>query len=81
MHRSPPQSMIRVKLVFKNKVNKLGVFIKNKSPVVAKRFNQIEGIKFDQTFTHVECLESITLLGFKLFKMDVKIVFLNGFID
>ena len=55
--------------------------------MVAKGYNQEEGIDFDETFAPVARLEAIRLLlayayfmKFKLFQMDVKSVFLNGYI-
>ena len=56
--------------------------------MVAKRYNQEEGIDFDETYAPVVRLEAIRLLlvfscymNFKLFQMDVKSIFLNGFIS
>jgi len=53
--------------------------------LVAKGYNQIEGIDFDETFAPVARLEAIRILlsfacykGFKLKQMDVKSAFLNG---
>ena len=55
--------------------------------MVAKGYNQEEGIDFDETFAPVARLEAIRLLlayacfmKFKLFQMDVKGAFLNGYI-
>ncbi|GJY84511.1 retrovirus-related pol polyprotein from transposon TNT 1-94, partial [Tanacetum coccineum] len=51
-------------------------------------YNQQEGINYDETYAPVARLESIRILlayvcalDFKLFKMDVKCAFLNGFIN
>ncbi|CAL9078723.1 unnamed protein product, partial [Musa textilis] len=56
--------------------------------LVAKGFNQEEGIDYEETFTPVARLEAIRMLlayasskDFKLFQMDVKSAFLNGFIS
>jgi hypothetical protein len=56
--------------------------------LVAQGFTQIEGLDFDETFAPVARLEAIRILlafsaskGFKLYQMDVKSAFLNGFID
>ena len=53
-----------------------------------KVFRQHEGLDYDETFAPVARLESIRMLlayasckGFKLFQMDVKSAFLNGFIE
>ena len=54
---------------------------------MAKGYNQEEGIDFDETFAPVARLEAIRMLlafdafkDFKLYQMDVKSAFLNGFI-
>jgi len=64
------------------------VITRNKARLVAKGYNQEEGINYDETFAPVVRLEVIRLLlafacmsGFKLFQMDVKSSFLNGFIN
>ncbi|GJR70130.1 copia protein [Tanacetum coccineum] len=56
--------------------------------LVAQRYNQQEGIDYDETYALVARLESIRILlayacalDFKLFQMDVKSAFLNGFIN
>ena len=61
--------------------------MRNKARLVAQGSSQIEGINFEETFTPVARLESIRLLlsiscvhKFKLHQMDVKSVFLNGFL-
>ena len=62
--------------------------VKNKIRLVVKGYAQEEGIDFDETFAPVARLESIRMFlafacfkNFKLFQMDVKSAFLNGFID
>jgi len=54
---------------------------------VAQGYTQVEGLDFDETFAPVARLESIRLLlgvacflKFKLFQMDVKSAFLNGYL-
>ncbi|GJR40291.1 zf-CCHC domain-containing protein [Tanacetum coccineum] len=56
--------------------------------LVAQGYNQQEGIDYDETYAPVARLESIKILlayacslDFKLFQMDVKIAFLNDFIN
>ena len=56
--------------------------------LVAQGFCQKEGIDYEETFAPVARLEAIRILlafaaskGFKLFHMDVKSAFLNGFIE
>ena len=65
-----------------------GKTVGNKARLVAKGYAQEEGIDFDETFAPVARLESIRMFlvfacfkDFKLFQMDVKSAFLNGFID
>ncbi|GJY23126.1 retrovirus-related pol polyprotein from transposon TNT 1-94 [Tanacetum coccineum] len=60
----------------------------NNARLVAQGYNQQEGIDFNETYAPVARLESIRILlayacahDFKLFQMDVKIAFLNGFIN
>ena len=64
-----------------------GNVIRNKARLVAHGYSQEEGIDFDKTYAPVARLESIRVLlafayymDFKLFQMDVKSIFLNGFI-
>ncbi|GKA14012.1 retrovirus-related pol polyprotein from transposon TNT 1-94 [Tanacetum coccineum] len=73
---------------FKNKLDENGVVSRNKARLMAQGYNQQEGIDFDKTFAPVARLESIRILlayacahDFKLFQMDVKSAFLNGFIN
>nr|GEW10501.1 hypothetical protein [Tanacetum cinerariifolium] len=59
--------------------------IRNKSPLVAKGFNQKEGINFKESFALAARLEAVWLFivyvaykSFQIYQMDVKIDFLNG---
>jgi hypothetical protein len=79
---------IGTKWVFKNKQGEDGVVVRNKARLVAQGFSQKEGIDYEETFAPVACLEAIRIIlayaaseGFKLFQMDVKSAFLNGFIE
>ncbi|GKB54903.1 retrovirus-related pol polyprotein from transposon TNT 1-94 [Tanacetum coccineum] len=65
-----------------------GIVSRNKARLVAQGYNQQEGIDYDETYAPVARLESIRILlayacalDFKLFQMDVKSAFLNGFIN
>ncbi|GJW92559.1 retrovirus-related pol polyprotein from transposon TNT 1-94 [Tanacetum coccineum] len=76
------------KWVYRNKLGKNGVMSRHKARLVAQGYNQQEGIDYDETYAHVARLESIRILlaiacalDFKLFQMDIKSVFLNGFIN
>ncbi|GJZ67648.1 retrovirus-related pol polyprotein from transposon TNT 1-94, partial [Tanacetum coccineum] len=78
----------RTTWVFRNKLDENGVVSQNKARLVAQGYNQQEGIDYDETYAPVARLESIRILlayacalDFKLFQMDVKSAFLNGFIN
>ncbi|GJU15166.1 retrovirus-related pol polyprotein from transposon TNT 1-94 [Tanacetum coccineum] len=82
------QSVIGTKWVFRNKLDENGIVSRNKARLVAQGYNQQEGIDYDETYAPVSRLESIRILlaiacanDFKLYQMDVKSVFLNGFIN
>jgi len=56
--------------------------------LVAKGYNQYEGINFGETYAPIARLEAVRLLlpyacvmDFKLYYMDVKSIFLNGYIE
>ncbi|GJT78756.1 retrovirus-related pol polyprotein from transposon TNT 1-94 [Tanacetum coccineum] len=81
-------TIIGTKWVFRNKLDENGVVSRNKARLVAQGYNQQEGIDYDETYAPVARLESIRILlayacalDFKLFQMDIKSAFLNGFIN
>ncbi|GJT36894.1 retrovirus-related pol polyprotein from transposon TNT 1-94 [Tanacetum coccineum] len=64
------------------------VIVDDYSRLVAQGYNQQEGIDYDKTYAPIARLKSIMILlayacalDFKLFQMDVKSAFLNGFIN
>ncbi|GJW08699.1 retrovirus-related pol polyprotein from transposon TNT 1-94 [Tanacetum coccineum] len=80
--------IIGTKWVYRNKLDENGVVTRNKSRLIAQGYNQQEGIDYDETYAPVARLESIRILlayacalDFKLYQMDVKSAFLNGFIN
>jgi hypothetical protein len=86
----PPPNFkpIGTKCVWKNKEGENGEVVRNKSRLVAQGYSQKEGIDYEETFTSVARLEAIRILldfsaakGFKLYQMDVKSAFLNGFLE
>ncbi|GJQ96112.1 retrovirus-related pol polyprotein from transposon TNT 1-94, partial [Tanacetum coccineum] len=86
--KTPYELLRGTKWVFRNKLDENGVVSRNKARLVAQGYNQQEGIDFDETYTPVARFESIRILlayacalDFKLFQMDVKCAFLNGFIN
>ncbi|GJT50303.1 copia protein [Tanacetum coccineum] len=69
-------------------IDENGVVSRNKARLVVQGYNQQEGIDFDETYAPVARLEFIRILiayacahDFKLYQMDVKSAFLNGFIN
>jgi hypothetical protein len=60
----------------------------NKSRLVGQGYSQKEGIDYEETFSLVAHMEAIRILlafsvakGYKLYQMDVKSAFLNGFLQ
>src|ERR1044072_8398471 len=85
---SQDHNIIGTEWIFKNKQDEHGTIIRNKARLVAQGYTQIEGLDFDETFALVARLESIRLLlgvacllKFRLYQMDVKIAFLNGYLN
>ncbi|KAK2378305.1 putative mitochondrial protein [Trifolium repens] len=81
-------NVIGTKWVYKNKTDEKGVITRNKARLVAQGYTQVEGLDFDETFAPVARLEAVRLLlgvacilKFKLYQMDVKSAFLNGYLQ
>ncbi|GJT96632.1 putative ribonuclease H-like domain-containing protein [Tanacetum coccineum] len=79
---------IGTKWVFRNKRDERSIVVKNKERLVAQAFRQEEGIYYDEVFAHVARIEAIRLflafasyMGFTVYQMDVKSVFLYGTIE
>jgi hypothetical protein len=77
--RPKDKNVIGTKWVFKNKVNEDGEVIRNKARLVCKGYAQVEGIDFEEKFSHVTKLEEIKMfLAFssykklRVYQMDVK---------
>jgi hypothetical protein len=84
----PDYYPIGTKWVYKNKQSKDGVVVRNKVRLVTQGFCQKEGIDYKETFAPIARLEAIRILlafaaskGFKLYQIDVKSAFLNGYIE
>jgi hypothetical protein len=80
--------VIGTKWVFRNKQDDQGIVVRNKVRLVAKGFSQVEGLDFGEIFAPVARLEAIHILlaytsyhEMRLYQMDVKSAFLNGFIN
>jgi len=80
--------IIGTKWVFRNKLDEHGIVIRNKARLVPKGYNQEKGIDYEETYALVARLEAIRMLlvfasimDFKLYQMDIKSAFLNGFIQ
>nr|GFA98917.1 putative ribonuclease H-like domain-containing protein [Tanacetum cinerariifolium] len=79
---------IGTKWVLKNKKDERGIVVRNKARLVAQGHTQEEGIDYDEVFAPVARIEAIRLflayasfMGFTVYQMDVKSVFLYGTID
>nr|GFC21512.1 copia protein [Tanacetum cinerariifolium] len=79
---------IGTKWVLKNKKDKRGIVVRNNARLVAQGHTQEEGIDYDEVFAPVARIEAIRLflayasfMGFTVYQMDVKSVFLYGTID
>nr|GEV08759.1 putative ribonuclease H-like domain-containing protein [Tanacetum cinerariifolium] len=79
---------IGTKWVLKNKKDKRGIVIRNKSRLVAQGHTQEEGIDYDEVFAPVARIKAIRLflayasfMGFTVYQMDVKSAFLYGTIN
>nr|GEZ88809.1 putative ribonuclease H-like domain-containing protein [Tanacetum cinerariifolium] len=82
------QTRNKSKEVLKNKKDERGIVIRNRARLVAQGYTQEEGIDYDEVFAPVARIEAIRLflayasfMGFTLYQMDVKSVFLYGVID
>jgi hypothetical protein len=80
--------VIGTKWVYRNKQDQDGIIVRNKARLVAQAYAQVEGLDFGEIYALVARLESIRILivyacahNIKLYQMDVKSVFLNGYIN
>jgi len=83
--RSEGRKVIRVKWIYRTKLNADNSINKHKARLVVKGYAQIFGVDYSDTFTLVARLDTIILLlaisaqkGWKVFQLDVKSAFLNG---
>ena len=81
-------SVLGMKWVFRNKLDKEGNVVRNKARLVVKGYCQEEGIDYEETFAPVARLESVRIFlayaahkNIDVYQMDVKCAFLNGIIE
>ncbi|GJT47297.1 retrovirus-related pol polyprotein from transposon TNT 1-94 [Tanacetum coccineum] len=77
--------LIKLKWIYKVKINEFGGVLKNKARLVAQGLRQEEGIDFEKSFTPVARIEAIHIFvanatnkNMTIFQMDIKTAFLNG---
>ena len=81
-------NVIRTKWVFRNKQDQDGIVVRNKARLLAQGYTQVDGLDFGETYAPIARLEAIRILlayacahNIKLYQMDVKSAFLNGYIN
>ncbi|GJR13885.1 retrovirus-related pol polyprotein from transposon TNT 1-94 [Tanacetum coccineum] len=77
--------LIKLKWIYKVKMDEFGGVLKNKARLVAQGFRQEEGIDFEESFAPVARIEAIRIFvanaahkNMTIYQMDVKTAFLNG---
>jgi hypothetical protein len=88
VERPKNHNVIGTKWVFRNNQDQDGIVVRNKVRLVAQGYTQVEGLDFREIYAPVARLEAIRILlayacshNIKLYQMDVKSVFLNGYIN
>ena len=88
MDRPLHKKTIGVKWVYRTKLNADGSVNKFKARLVVKGYAQLFGVDFSETFAPVARLDTIRLLlalaaqkQWKIYQLDVKSAFLNGYLD
>ncbi|WZY88683.1 hypothetical protein YC2023_045418 [Brassica napus] len=86
--RPSDRKIIGVKWVYRTKLNADGSINKHKARLVAKGYSQIYGVDFSETFAPVARLDTIRMMlalaaqnTWKVFHLDVKSAFLNGYLE
>nr|GEY17347.1 retrovirus-related Pol polyprotein from transposon TNT 1-94 [Tanacetum cinerariifolium] len=77
--------LIKIKWIYKVKMDEFGGVLKNKARLVAQGFRQEEGIDFKESFAPVARIEAIQIFiansahkNMPIYQMDVKTAFLTG---
>nr|GEW88944.1 retrovirus-related Pol polyprotein from transposon TNT 1-94 [Tanacetum cinerariifolium] len=77
--------LIKLKWIYKVKIDEFSEVLKNKARLVAQGFRKEEGINFEESFAPVDRIEDIGIFianavnkNMMIFLMDVKMPFLNG---
>ncbi|GKD00994.1 retrovirus-related pol polyprotein from transposon TNT 1-94 [Tanacetum coccineum] len=77
--------LIKLKWIYKVKIDESGGVLKNKAQLVAQGFRQEEGIDFEESFTPIARIEAIRIFvanaahkNMTIYQMDIKTAFLNG---
>lgn len=83
--RQPNMKVIGSKMVLTNKLNQDGTLNRHKARIVAKGYNQIKGIDYNETFSPVCRLSTLRLLvaivvnnDMHTKQLDIKTAYLNG---
>ena len=86
--RPKGHNVIGTKWIFRNKQDQDEIVARNKARLVAQGYTQVEGLDFGETYALVERLEAIRILlayacahNIKLYQMDMKSAFFNGYIN
>jgi len=86
--RPQQKQPIGVKWVYRTKLNADGSVNKYKARLVVKGYAQVFGVDFSETFAPVSRLDTIRMLlalsvhkGWKVYHLDVKFAFLNGYLQ
>ena len=88
VERPRDKKVIKVKWVYRTKINVDCSISKNKARLVVKGYNQIFGLDYLDMFALVSRLDTIRLLlvvatqnNWRVYQLDVKSTFLNGYLQ